>query len=68
MTLSHLSIERVYRIGVQTLSYEDGQWFIAIRNRSYQSRVALTEEQARHWRRVLMSGSSRPRVRKRKET
>jgi hypothetical protein len=61
MPLIDLSITRVYRIGVQTLSYVDGQWFVAIRNRSYQSRVALTEVQASHWRHVLMSGPGRPK-------
>jgi hypothetical protein len=48
-----LVVRRVYRIGVQTLTHEDGRWYISIQNRTYRSRVELTEAQARRWYEAL---------------
>jgi hypothetical protein len=40
---------RVFRTGVQTLSYENGRYFVAIQNRTYRSRVEIAEAKVEAW-------------------
>lgn len=42
-------IRRVNRIGVRTVEREGDQYFVAIQNRSYRSRHAVTIECARRY-------------------
>jgi len=49
--------ERTFRTGVQTLSEEEGRYFVAIRNRSYSSKVEIPPEKVAVWLSLLAPDS-----------
>lgn len=47
--------ERLYRIGLQKLLYDEkqDQYYVSIRNRSYSSRIPIPKDKAEQWRSIL---------------